>query len=155
MDECRVYLPDKKFLKECEDKITEYKAQYHTSLQEEADQFEEAEKVLYRKSGIFKPKDLAVKMLEEPSIIRELSEKGKIQQGTVAAFFPSLKNNKDLGAVKWWVESNWNELKTGKKNGKNPNPVFLILTLLYAAKIPCANSWLIAIIARITIQYVK
>lgn len=118
LDCCKVFLPDEPWLKECRQKIKEYKEQHQLSLLEESEQFEEAEKQLYRKAGIFKPKDLAAKMLEEKSVINELAEKGKIQQGTIAAFYPGLKNNKDLGAVKWWVEDNWRKLSMGKKDGK-------------------------------------
>lgn len=115
VDKCRVYLPDRTFLKECEQKIEDYKATYHEDLQAEAEQYEEAEKALYRKAGVFKPKDMADKMLSDNSIINELTQKGKIGSGTVSAFYPGLKNSTDIGAVKWWVESNWQQLKLVKK----------------------------------------
>lgn len=118
LDQCRVYLTDEPWLQECRDRIEEYKDAYRGDLQEEADQFDEAEKALYRKSGIFKPKMLAEKMLEESSVVKELSEKGKIQHGMVAAFFPNLKSTKDLSAVKWWVEDHWKKLNTVKKDGQ-------------------------------------
>lgn len=118
LDTCRVYLSNEPWLQECRDRIEEYKDAYRGDLQEEADQFEEAEKALYRKSGIFKPKELAQKMLQESSVVKELSEKGKIQHGMVAAFYPNLKSTKDLSAVKWWVEDHWKQLSLVKKDGQ-------------------------------------
>jgi hypothetical protein len=118
MEEARVYMPDRNFVRELEHKIDDYKSQYRSTLEQEAEAFDEAERTLYRRSDIFKPKELAERMLNDSTIINEFANKGAITQGTVAAFYPQLKAANELSAVQKWCEWTWDKLKL--KEGPRP-----------------------------------
>ena len=116
-DEFRVYLPPAEFLKDLENKVTEYKSQYRADILAEAEAFAESEKNFERR--IPKAENhrlLAERLLEDKSVIKELSGSGKVSTGTIAAFFPNLKNMRDVAGVKWWVKESWEKLNLGKKS---------------------------------------
>jgi hypothetical protein len=115
-DEYKVYLPDPALVEAYEEKVDEYKREFRGDLQAEAEQFAEAEKSLMRRPMVFKPKELASKMLEDKAVISELTNRGSVSSGAISAFFPNLRKATDQSAVKWWVEQSWKELN--KVSGK-------------------------------------
>ena len=115
MDELEVFINKPDLIEAIEDKITAYKREFQGDILEDVLAFEEAEKQMYRNKKVLNPKEMALKMLEDSYVQKELSNKGTIQSGSVAAFYPNLSQQKDISAVHWWTKRLWEDLQMVKQ----------------------------------------